>query len=150
LEDRIIYKYDAKGNQLESSDYDSDGNLIDRYNYKYDANGNEVENSSYDSNGRLENKYTTKYDANGNIVERNEYDSDGNIVSKSTHKYDSKGNLVEYNDFESGTHNKKYIFNYDHYDEMGNWCRKVTYYQEKPTSLEKPTEIIERKITYYP
>jgi len=102
-----ISRYDPNGNKVESSWYDSDGNLTNNYIgisktiSRYDSNGNELESSWYDSDGSLDSKAISKYNSNGNKVESSWYDSDGSIDDKYIYTYDSNGNQVEKTNYDS-------------------------------------------------
>ena len=115
-----ISRYDPNGNKVESSWYDSDGNLTNNYIgisktiSRYDSNGNELESSWYDSDGSLDSKAISKYNSNGNKVESSWYDSDGSIDDKYIYTYDSNGNQVEQTKYDSeGSLKSKYISKYD-------------------------------------
>ena len=144
LDSKYTYKYDENGNMIEDNSYDSDG-LYYKYTYKYDEKGNEIECISYDSDSRLNFKATYKYNEKGNIIEKNYYDSDGRLNFKATYKYDKKGNNIEYNIcYSDGSLDKTtYKYKYE-YDKNNNWTQQVTY------ENNKPTQITERIIEYYP
>ena len=102
LKGKTIHKYDSKGNEVEMSNYDSDGNLehgfvgVSKTISKYDSDGNEIEESEYDSDGSFKSKTIYKYDSNGNRIEYSHYyDSEGSLSSKTTYKYDDKNRRVE-------------------------------------------------------
>ena len=120
LKEKTIHKYDSKGNEVEISNYDSDGNLtnsddgVSRTIYKYDSNGNMVEESYYDSDGSLNQKNISKYDSNENQVEKSGYGSDGSLNRKTIYKYDSNGNMVEHSVYDSdGSLDIKTNYKYD-------------------------------------
>ena len=95
LDEKIIYKYDSKGNEIERAEYNSDGSLDDKLIYKYDSKGNKIEQAFYNSDGSLNEKIIYKYDSKGNEIERARYNSDGSLDRKLIYKYDSKGNIIE-------------------------------------------------------
>lgn len=138
------FKYDDKGNEVESNIYDYDGKLSNKLIYKYDESGDKIELNSYNSDGRLYARTINKYDAKGNKIESNLYDSVGkqtskdvfqyndrrelienksyyfadNILSKDVFKYNDKGNLIEENNYMSdGTLFRSITLKYD---ENGN------------------------------
>ena len=91
--------YNADGNKLYNSEYNSDGSLEQKTFYKLDKNGNELEVNNYKPDGSLWNKYTYKYDESGNKTENAIYNSDGSLYNKYTYKNLSKesegSNLVD-------------------------------------------------------
>ena len=91
----------------------------------YDENGNKIKICRYDYDD-LSYKYTHKYDEKGNMIEETYYDSDGIPDYKYTYKYKSK-----------------YTCKYE-YDKNNNWTQQVTYENNKPTQIK------ERIIEYYP
>ena len=140
----IFTIYNKKGNTIEENDYNSDGSLFSKFTYKYDEKGNIIEKNDYDSDGRLDYKTTYKYDEKGNMIEATYYNSDGRLSSKTTYKYDEKGNTIEENDYNSDSSlNSKTTYKYK-YDKNNNWTQQVTY------ENNKPTQITERIIEYYP
>ncbi len=145
LKSKTTYKYDEKGNNIEENIYGSDGSLKSKTTYKYDKKGNNIEENTYDSDSRLNFKATYKYNEKGNIIEKNYYDSDGRLNFKATYKYDKKGNNIEYNIcYSDGSLDKTtYKYKYE-YDKNNNWTQQVTY------ENNKPTQITERIIEYYP
>ena len=48
------YEYDANGNRVRETDYNSDGNVIYRYDSEYDANWNRVRLTWYNADGSAE------------------------------------------------------------------------------------------------
>ena len=170
LKEKTIHKYDSKGNEVEISNYDSDGNLtnsddgVSRTIYKYDSNGNMVEESYYDSDGNLthnffeSSKISYKYDSNGNMVEYSLYDSDGSLNEKHISKYDSNGNMVEESGYDSdGSLNEKHIPKYDSngnmvetsvYDSDGSLDIKTNYkYDSEGNQIEYLFEIFSEYIS---
>ena len=89
--------------------------------------------------------FTIIYNEKGNKIEKNYYNSDGSLKSKTTYKYDKKGNNIEYNIcYSDGSLDKTtYKYKYE-YDKNNNWTQQVTY------ENNKPTQITERIIEYYP
>ena len=111
----------------------------------YNEKGNKIEKNYYNSDGSLKSKTTYKYDKKGNNIEENTYDSDSRLNFKATYKYDKKGNNIEYNIcYSDGSLDKTtYKYKYE-YDKNNNWTQQVTY------ENNKPTQITERIIEYYP
>jgi len=48
LDDKWIYRYDKKGNQIERAIYGADGKLAEKSLYKYDNKGNQIEWAEYE------------------------------------------------------------------------------------------------------
>ena len=72
---KLTFKYDYKGNLIESNWYYSDGNFNSKFTYKYDDKGNEIERNLYKSDGSLDVKCTYKYeyDEKYNWIKKIEY-----------------------------------------------------------------------------
>lgn len=147
LDSKWKYKNDKYGNMIEASVYDylynKEGKLLGIYKYKYDNKKNLIEEEDLTSNGELYRKNVYKYDDKGNRIEYNSYESDGSLSFKHVYKYDDKGNLIDKRRYESdskldGINSYKYT-----YDKKGNWIKKISYYNEKPTYIQ------ERKIEYF-
>jgi len=79
-ESSYTYKYDAKGNKIESNSKYSNNSM------KYDVKGNRVEETSY-KNGKIDYKLIYKYDQQGNVIESLRYNSEGCSNEKSIYIY---------------------------------------------------------------
>jgi hypothetical protein len=129
---KTTYKYDDKGNEIETCNYDRDGSLIYKYLTKYDEKGNQVEmkglgpDSSREiktvfllKGSHLERKITLpkrvyKYDDKGNQIEVKNYDAFESLKDRHTYKYDGKGNQNEDDIYNSeGILETKLIYRYD-------------------------------------
>ena len=85
LESRDIYfystyTYDDKGKRISQIDYKPDGTtVLFKWQYKYDDKGNKIEELKYKSTGELSDKNTWKleYDKNGNWIKRTQYGQSG-------------------------------------------------------------------------
>ena len=97
LDNKQIYQYDDKGNQIEGASYDADGKLNAKrlWKYKYDDKGNQIEWAYYYADGKLKWKSFFKYDDKGNQIEEAKYGADGKLIGKSLYKYDDRGNQIE-------------------------------------------------------
>jgi len=89
IEMRCVHKYNEKGNNVQSTRYNSEGNLESKHVSKYDKKGNEIERVCYNSEGNLWSKWIYKYDEKGNKVQTAEYDPGGNLKSKAIYNLDS-------------------------------------------------------------
>lgn len=123
LDFKVVTKYDEKGNPIERTWYDFPGTLVKKFFYKYDEKGNQVESTTYDSQGQLKCKFLTKYDEKGNMVEQI---YDNSPWSKSVYKYDGKGNMVEEATYYS---DGKLMWKTTYkYDEKGNIVEKLGHH----------------------
>ena len=95
LDNKWIYRYDKKGNQIELAVSDADGKLAGKTLFKYDDKGNQIEVAGYDAAGKLTEKSLFKYDDQGNRIEWAYYGADGELASEGLSKYDDKGNMIE-------------------------------------------------------
>jgi hypothetical protein len=146
LSHKVTSKYDEKRNEIEVNGYYADGSLFYKDTYKYDEKGNKIERNSYYADGSLSHKVTYKYDEKGYMIESNRYNYKGNkgsFDSKDTYKYDEKGNKIESNFYDAeGSLFYKYTYKYE-FDKIGNWIKQTTITDGKPTELN------ERVIEYY-
>lgn len=171
-ESKVNYKYDDRGNRIESSTFDSNGNL--KYKTIYRHNANEViEESLISPIGKIISRDVYDYDKNGNRILWDQYNSDGRLVSKIIEKYDDRNNPVYFEtwgisdgklllentfkrtyDFNNtmleeissgpnGESDGRIIYKYK-YDEHQNWIERVSY-----SDNNKPVNILEKKIEYY-
>jgi YD repeat-containing protein len=127
---------DKNHNVIESSQFDSDGNLIFKSTYSYNKNGNVIEaidndggysNYIYDEKGYLIGidfhivketysiqKYVFLNDNKGNLLERKGYDFYNRLSSTSTFKYDEHGNIIESKEYDiKGDLKTQYIYMYN-------------------------------------
>jgi len=92
------HRYDEKGNKIEVSAYNADGELNTREVYKYDEDGNKIE-EIYESPSYLGIGYFSrevyKYDETGNRIGISEYSLDGELVGESTFEFDEKGREIK-------------------------------------------------------
>jgi len=122
------FKYDDKGNEIESTSYNSDGNLDYTIIFKYDINGNLVEKIRYNSNGKFEEK--SKYTYDDKDIKMDGiwimYNSDGGIELKTVYKYDDRGNEIEINLYQTdGSITEKHKQNFD---DNGNIIESISFY----------------------
>lgn len=97
IQSRTTYKYNGRGQQIESVIYNGDGSFSSKTTSKYDNSGYPIETILYDANGVVLSKsmYENRYDALGNRIETRNLD--GNVVLLSTvcYEYNAQGNIVE-------------------------------------------------------
>lgn len=108
-----IYKYDNNGNMIEDTGYIADA-IYGKDIYKYDDNGNMIEHVSYHADGTSDKTYTCKYDNKGNKTESAIYKGFGSLHSRDINKYDDKGKVIESASFgEDGALTYKAAYKYD-------------------------------------
>ena len=122
---RYTYSYDSKGNKLEESVYDKDGNLRLIYTCAYDSKGNKLQEVKYDDDGEIRHKNSFKYDSRGNKIEKLRYIGE-DLIEKFNYSFDSKGNLLEDSHYSYYESKKKmeHIFSYK-YDSRGNKIEEI-------------------------
>ncbi len=87
--------FDAKGHELEVTDYTKEGNLKAVHKYAYNSEGDEIEDAQYDANNKLTEKKTTKYNSKNDKVEENYFDASGKLTKKHLFVYDGKNLKTE-------------------------------------------------------
>lgn len=91
-----IYTYDAENNLIEKNDYYNGSEISSRKTtYKYDYKGNVIESLSVNANAHFYTRETYEYDENGNKIVTTSYDSSGKASAISNCKYlnlDGSGN----------------------------------------------------------
>ena len=139
--------YDNNGNEIEHENLNSNSQLLERFTYKYDSRGNIIETVRYDPDPRVKEynwRETSKFNAGGDEKETYEYDANGKLSSKSFTKYDDKGNEIESTVYNSdGSFDLKIAYSYE-YDNHGNWLRKIQYNGNGIQVIE-----FKREIEYY-
>lgn len=171
LRDNVFYYkavnvYDSQHNLLESTEFDSNGDIsektINKYSdnqlvqlCKYDEDGDLWRKHSnyvykedklqsykiYDNDGDLYETIYFKYDENGFIAEKKENDSDGKTKYRWRYKRDQYGNIVHYNFKGSRYENEeKYELTYDSHH---NVIKQVTIDKDNDYEIEI------RTITYF-
>ena len=61
--------FDAKGNEIEKTDYNKEGNIKSVHKTKYNSEGDEIEDEEYDGNNKFVEKRVTKYNMLGEKTE---------------------------------------------------------------------------------
>lgn len=92
--------YNEHGDIIERNTYHY-GHLNEKHIFKYNDKGNRIESNFYKSNGRLDWKTTHRYDDKGNRIEWNIYNSDGSLYKKYTseYEYDKQGDWIKRIDY---------------------------------------------------
>ncbi len=87
--------FDAKGNEIETTDYNKEGNVKAVHKTKYNSDGDEIEDEQYDANNKLVEKKITKYNSLGTKLEETFFDTEGKATKKHLYTYDNKGLKIE-------------------------------------------------------
>lgn len=123
--EKVLRKLDEKGNVIESTHFDEDGNEIGRTEYTYTSGGKIATEKEFDEDGNVIKSLTNEYDEKGYILKQKmesdyedrldhvlEYqredkkeiittkDLKGNVQLRVENEYDEKDNLIRYR-FES-------------------------------------------------
>lgn|SRR5262249_29657220 len=130
-------RYNADGDFIEATDYNSDGSVFRRMSYRYAASGGRKTKSSYDTAGVLVEKETFDLSNAGRLISSESYKKDGSVDAVATWQYnaqgqrvgfeahDSRGNVIrsasfnpagqmtESDDYKDGVLIGKQVFNYD-------------------------------------
>lgn len=107
------YEYDAQGNLIKESIYDSDGTLQETRTYEYDEHNKCTRMHVFDQNGQEPNQYEemrweTKTDAAGRIMEEMMVGIEhGGKTEEYSYTYDDAGNMIEKN-----AKSEKTVYNY--------------------------------------
>lgn len=96
-------KYNSKNQLIEEIDYNSDGMIRDTRTFKYDDKGNEIESDLTRPNGDYT-KFISTYDKRNNISTQHWYDKEGNQKHWNNweYNYDEKGNWITKKRFSNG------------------------------------------------
>ncbi len=100
----------------------------------------------YNADSSLSGAMISKYN-NSILTDQEVKDSTGKVIYSSNMKFDDKNNVVE-NDSKNvtkdSTVNKVIKYNYDSFDDQGNWTQRTELDENG-----KPVKITKREITYY-
>lgn len=133
------HKYDAKGNRVETIEYDADENPVTKVAYKYNGDSCLIEETIYaceDSECELDSSIVYVYDDQKRLIER-QIKNDEMVFDKVDYKYDAKNNIVEENfferdDIEDEGYSTRVVYEYDDQDNI----IKETEYEVKDGSLK--------------
>ena len=132
--EQYIYKYNEKGNKIESN-YSREGVLDINYKYNYDEQGNLIKECSFYKDNSFGQIFTYKYDSKGNKIDMSSFYEEDQLLYRNTYEYDSKGNIIKQNSF--GKDNGFNGYTIFKYDEKGNKIER-NYYNKNDT-LEAKT-----------
>ena len=131
-------KYDDKGNIIETTYSDDNGNVVTKSYYKYNDNGNRIEHIYNSINAEpLYRRFVFEYDKKGNKVRDIVFNEKGEKIDQARYKYNRYNDMVKK---KSDDTILKYRYKYD---DNKNWVEKITI------SENKPFMISERIIEYY-
>jgi len=153
LEERIIYRYDNKGNLTAKICSDKDGRQLWEIRFMYNDEGFLLMKEFFTDNHQQIHKYRDfQYDEKGHLLQMfdcPDAHSDSEMPDhffdfKITYQYDEKGEITER--CETSPSGKKNITQFEYkFDNHGNWIQK----KEIALPLKIPTGIKERIIEYY-
>lgn len=116
---KIINKYDNNNNIIESTEYDSKGDIKEHYEYLFD--GKLVKEKTKSILGNFHYKEIYSYDSNNNLIKILKEKPKGTVIEDHIYKYDSQDNLIEE----------------EWYDNNPNENSKKTYFYNSKGILEK-------------
>ena len=121
--------------------YDSNLKVANKVLFKYDNKGREIEETKHWLDGSISDIYTYKYDNRGNLAEYINSDDDGDISDRETYKHDDRGNLIEKNGFDwDDLTNPAYSTTYEYvYDQKGNWIKMTVFENGMPEYIQERT-----------
>jgi len=162
---KALFKFDKNGHKIKELRYGLDNKIKNTLSYKYDHKGNEIESRYYIGNFKILDNYETEnYNEKCNLVEKITYFSDGQewlhykfiyendqiikIVEVNNNSYDlyendSFGNSLSIKSFNVKgelENETKYIYEYDI---IGNWTKRTSIENGKEVWIET------RKFVYY-
>ena len=109
---KMTTSYDAAGNKVEESEFNSSNNLSNRTIWR--INGKQVDESYYNADGALLSKIITKYDDQNRVAEVAQYHASGFLEEKSLYAYNDAGKLSEISYFNgAGNQSKKVVYRFD-------------------------------------
>ena len=116
--------YTKNGEKIETTWYDSIGQLYAIEKYTYNNNGNMIEKGWYDSKEIVTNRKELIYDNKGNKITENLYNSENELTDIYQYTYNLKENLIEYTHiYDEG---KGYKYKYTH-NNNGNIIEENVY-----------------------
>jgi len=135
---RLVFRYDAEDQLIETTGYNAQGEIITRRNYEVGSGG--LNKQIMGEKGEL--LTTKKYNPNGNLTEEITYNSDGKTSFRTTQTYDEKGKLKEVlSDMPTVNVKTRTVFKYDDY---GNCIEQVSY-----NKLDEPVKVIRIVYEFY-
>jgi hypothetical protein len=95
------YSYGRQGNKNEVFE-DMELETRSCYSSVYDSNGNEIESKELDSEGNIVNKLVSEYDHHDQVTERISYRADGSLIRYKSYEYqyDQKQNWIKKTEYQ--------------------------------------------------
>ena len=97
----LFKQYNPAGYLLESSEYNSDGSLMQKETFAYDKRNNKITELLYTEDNNIEQRIETKYNTLNFPIKTLTKDEKGKTFQKTTYRYDEKGNLIQQTDRKS-------------------------------------------------
>ncbi len=138
LQEKVIYKFNERGDVSEAAIYDNKGLLAEKLHCKYNSNFQLIEEAMYDDTGTRSDKTIYKYNTNGKLISKtllydnlveekivynynpkgyieNElrYDKEGVLREKVQYKYATNGKLIEQSVFYDCSLYEKLAYKYN-------------------------------------
>jgi uncharacterized protein RhaS with RHS repeats len=132
---RTVYIYDGVGNQIRTTDYDSDSSIV--FDIYYDNNelGDVTGWKVYNHEGVIFRYFEVDYLSRGVESELREYGEDGSLIKREQYFYDSEGRRIETYYYDSqGVLRGKAM---DEYDESSKYV-ETKYFDNEGNSLSCP------------
>jgi hypothetical protein len=85
---RIAYKYNAAGDKIEETLYDSAGKIVKREVYGYNNLGQKNSVTVYDADGKIIKKQKITFNNKGLKLEKKTYDGSNNLISTKKYSYE--------------------------------------------------------------
>jgi len=139
--EKLVYRYDEKGNEIEVLKYYSDGRLQARLVSEYDENGNKLVWAEYKGDGKLNWKQLYYYDQKENQNVWYDYDGSGKIKEKNIFVLDEKKRekeMIRYNS--QGDVEKRIVKNFDKEDRV---VEEIIYNNENQMEWKWVTDYFE-------
>ena len=140
----VTITYDSLSETTEYK-YNRDDDLFIKYSFKYDLKGNLIESAYYAADGTLDMKDSYTYQSRLLIERDSYYNPRMRLELPAKHKYtyyedENHGEELEYDN--AGKLSTTYSLSYE-YDNAGNWTRQTTKKNDQIYTVK------ERKITYF-
>lgn len=117
--ERIIYRYDRKGNLTKKEEYNTAGDMIEKESFTYNGDNQLTNYYRYNEDGNISSMERYVYDNAGRLTESSGLDPSGKAVSRISYKYDDNGNLTEKTWFNlNGEINGVYKYSYDNQNRL--------------------------------
>ncbi len=146
ITETIKYLYDENNQEIERH---QPGQIWEKIVSKYDAKGNMCERIYYDISQEVVLRFTDIYDLNK--VVNTVYNGDGTVNSKSTQviTYDEKGNELTKEEYDENNEKYQTIWNIYDFDTTGNWIKKTELSEYVKGISKSRIHITVREIRYF-